>query len=209
MLGPGWRPAPRRGGKGSRYRDHESENVPAAADSHRHPAGGTRRDGTRRDGRDEGEGRPAPRGRAGSALLAPPRRLGPSCHLAAGEGGGAEGRVRGKSRRTRTPRPRELSSPGCFTRTPSGFPFLLSFSRRSSSATWASRDTGLSRHVTRERLRWGGLWPLLPALRKRNTERACAMGAWSAVSQSVRYWFFLFRNRRLGGKSFFAYLSLP
>lgn len=78
-----------------------------------------------------------------------------------------------------------------------------------SSATWASRDTGLSRHVTRERLRWGGLWPLLPALRKRNTERACAMGAWSAVSQSVRYWVFLFRNRRLGGKSFFAYLSLP
>lgn len=164
---------------------------------------GTGRDATGRTGRGGGAAGAARESRE-RAPRAPggARRLGPSCHLAAREGGGAEGCVRGKSRRTRTPRPRELSSPGCFTRTPSGFPFLLSFSCRSSSATWASRDTGLSRHVTRERLRWGGIRPLLPALRKRNTERACAMGARSAVSQSVRYCVFCFGMGGSGARAF-------
>lgn len=71
ILGPEGRPAPRRSGKGSRGREQESENVPAAADSPQHPDGGTRGDGSRRDGRDEGEGRPARRARAGRALLSP------------------------------------------------------------------------------------------------------------------------------------------
>ena len=98
-------------------------------------------------------------------------------------------------------------SPLCTTRVPSGFPFLLSLSRRSSAATRASRDLGLSGHVMRERPRWGGIRALLPALRKRNTDRACAMVARFALATGTILCF-LFRNRRLGGRRFFR-LSFP
>lgn len=55
--GAGEAAGPAMGWEGSGGRDRESEKIPAAPDAHRHPAGGTRGDGTRRDGRDEGEGR--------------------------------------------------------------------------------------------------------------------------------------------------------
>lgn len=137
--------------KGQPDRDRESENVPAADDWPRHPR---RRDATGRTGRGGGaaggareSGERAPRA-PGSA-----RWAGPSCHQAARESGGAD--LGGKAG-ARAPSPSQgLSSPPSFTRTPSGFSFLLSLSRRSSAATWTSRDRGLSRHVTRERPRLG------------------------------------------------------
>lgn len=85
---------------------------------------GTRGAGTRRDGRDEGEGRLAPRARApcnsGSV-----RRTGPSCHLAATEGGRAAWRFGGETG-ARAP----LASSAAvfsrrFPRAPSYFPFSL------------------------------------------------------------------------------------
>lgn len=203
ILGPEKRPAPRRGGKGSQGRDRESEKIPAAADAHRHPAGCTRGDGTRRDGPDEGEGvagaNRESRARAahhpGSA-----RRTGPRCHLAAREGGGDEGRLRGGEAGARAP----LAFSGAvFSPLLHSRPFRLPLlSRRSSAATWASRDSGLSRHVTRERVRWGGLRPLLPSFRKHNTERACAMGTGSNLSQSERYCAFCFGIGGSGAKTF-------
>lgn len=50
----------------------ESENVLAATDSHQHPAGSTRGDGTRRDGTGgTGAGRQAPRAKTGCSILEP------------------------------------------------------------------------------------------------------------------------------------------
>lgn len=205
--GAGEAAGPATGREGQPGRDRESEKIPAAADAHRHPAGGTRGDGTRRDatGRTRRGGGAASANREGRARAAhhpgSARRTGPRCHLAAREGGGDEGRIRGERRAHAHPSPsRELSSPPCFTRAPSGFPFSLS--RRSSAATWASRDSGLSRHVTRERARWGGLRPLLPSFRKRNTERACAMGTRSNLSQSGRYCAFCSGIGGSGAKTF-------
>lgn len=73
ILGPEKRPAPQRGGKGSRGTDGSQKKspLPPTRISTRPAAPkGTGRDGTRLDGPDEGEGRPAPIARAGRALLA-------------------------------------------------------------------------------------------------------------------------------------------
>lgn len=150
----------------------------ASAPSRRHQRG---RDATGRTGR--GGGAAAPIARAGRTLLTTQAaRGGPGLGVspAAREGGGDEGRVGGRGGRTRTPR--LLGSCLLPLASLAPLPASPSLSCRSSAATWASRDTGLSRHVTREKARWGGLRPLLPSLRKRNTERACAMGARSVLS---------------------------
>lgn len=171
------------------------------------PAGSTQGDGTRREGRDEGEGRPARRARAGRALLAPQAarsRPGPAVTWPRARAAG----LRWKKRAHAHPLPsREESSLPAFTRAPSGFRFLLSPSRRSSAATWASRDTGASGHVTRQRPRWGGIGSLLPSLRKRNTERACAMGARSAFAQSGSYCAFCSGIGGSGPKAYSPFFS--
>lgn len=154
ILGPEERPAPRQSGKDSRTGIGSQKTSPPPTTGLDTRGDETRRDATGRTGRGGGaaggareSGERAPRA-PGSA-----RWAGPSCHQAARESGGAD--LGGKAG-ARAPSPsQELSSPPSFTRTPSGFSFLLSLSRRSSAATWTSRDRGLSRHVTRERPRLG------------------------------------------------------
>lgn len=89
-----------------------------------------------------------PQGRGGGAAARGGRaRLSPG-----GGGRGPAGRARGGCARSPLaffPPWSRLLPPGS-TSTPSDFPFLFSLSPDSGSATWASRDSSLPRHVTTE-----------------------------------------------------------
>lgn len=171
-------------GQGTRVRKCPRCGRFASAPGRRHPRG---RVATGRTGRGGGAASAAREGRARAPLApgsAPQAR--PSYHLAAREGDGAE--LAGRSERTRTPRP--LGS--CLLHQASLAPLLASPSSSHSLAVappppgpHVTQDS--SRHVTRKRPRWGGIGSLLPSLRKRNTERACAMGGRSGHSPSDRY----------------------
>lgn len=162
----------------------------ASARGRRHPRG---LDATGRTGR--GGGAAGAAREQGARSCTPGSEVADRAQLSPGLEGGRQGRgvCWGREERAHAhPCPQELSSSLGFIRAPSGFPFLFPLSRRSSASTEASRDAGLSGHVTRERPRWGGIRSLLPALRKRNTERACAMGAGSAPCPSGPYCAFCF-----------------
>lgn len=143
ILGPDGRPAPRRSGKGSRGRNESQKMSPLPPTRlSTRPAApeGTGRDGT--DGTRGRGGRRGARGQGARSSRPRQRATGPA-RLSPGREGGRPGRVGGEKRAHAHPSPSgKLSSPS-FTRAPSGFPFFLSLSRRSSAATWASRDTGL------------------------------------------------------------------
>lgn len=116
-------------GRDSRDPGRGLKNCPGRGRLASSPAGGTRRA--------EGEGR-----RHAEA--------GPGCHLAAeAEAQPAEREAGARA----APWPfspwSRLLPPGS-TSTPSDFPFLFSLSPDSGSATWASRDSSLPRHVTTE-----------------------------------------------------------
>ena len=147
-------------------------------------------EGTGRDGTDGTRGRGGQRGARGQGARSsrPRQRATGPAQLSPGREGGRRGRVSGEKRAHAHPSP----SGSCLLHQASLAPLPASPSSSHSLAVappppgpHVTQDS--SRHVTRERPRWGGIGSLLPSLRKRNTGRACAMGGRSGHSPSDRY----------------------
>lgn len=161
-------------------------------------------EGTGRDGTDGTRGRGSrrrARARLGRALLASQAARGAPGPAVTWPRGRAVGptRVLGdKSGRNSSPSGAVFSQ--LLHLYPSGFPFSHSLAvAPSPPGPHVTQDS--SRHVTRKRLGWGGIRPLLPALPKPTLS---APAQWTPVDSLLC---FLFRNRWLGGRGFFFSFS--